>query len=497
MKNIILIRTSTVKQEVESQKKETIEYAKSFGAENIVIIGGVGASAIKLDDQYLFNIQQVYKLIDEGDVQCVYAWMIDRIGRNEEVLMQFKNYLIKHKVQLRIKNPSLFLFDDNGKVNNGMEIAFSLYATMAKQEMEVKQERFKRTRERKKRDGEFHGGKVLFGYRVENKHFVPDETNGKKVQDIFSMYIHQPVSCRYIAREYIKNGTFTISERNVEVFINRLLKNELYKGNTTYPRLIDDETFQCAQDKMANKRIHPKVRYQETQYYLYGLLFDRDPDNPTVFHRMRVKKSEVSYVSYTEKYSININFLDSMVIQILNNLFLKFDYGAMDRYKEEHIEALRGRKNSLIGQVEELEKKDIELDERYFSGTTIRNYDGLKKTIQLKINSFKSEIDSIDVQIVNLNNERYEPIDLYSLSDEERRGICMKYIKVVYATKMDYRNSMINIVTDLGEITVQYNRTTKCFTYTDKDEPQWQPIRIIRNIKGRERDYSNRRTQNL
>lgn len=93
MKNIILIRTSTVKQEVESQKKETIEYAKSFGAENIVIIGGVGASAIKLDDQYLFNIQQVYKLIDEGDVQLrnttwsrrlfvFYLYNIEKYGYN-------------------------------------------------------------------------------------------------------------------------------------------------------------------------------------------------------------------------------------------------------------------------------------------------------------------------------------------------------------------------------------------------------------------------------
>lgn len=488
MRNIVLIRASTVRQEIESQKKEILEYAESFGAKNIVVIGGVGASAIKMDDLYMFNMQQVFDEIEKGDIECVYAWMIDRIGRNEEILMKFKNHLIKHKVQLRVKNPTLYLFDEDGKVNNGMEMAFSLFATMAKQEFEVKKERFHRAKERNKREGKYNGGRILFGYKLdENKRFIPDDVNSEKVRKIFSTYAYQPVAIRYLAKEYIANGTFTISQRHVETFINRMLKKEHYKGNATYPRIISDELFDLVQEKLSNYRILPKVKYTETPYYLQGLLFDRDPDDPTVFHRMRVKKSEVSYMSYTEKYSININFLDSMVIQVLNDLFLKFDYSAMDRYREERIEALNGRKNSLLGQVEELEKKDVELDERYFSGTTIRNYDGLKKTIQLKINSFKSEIDGIDLQISKLDNEMVEPIDLYSLNDEERREVCMKHIDHIYATKMDFRNSMIDITALGTTVTVQYNRTTKCFTYTSSNEPHWQPIKIIRFIEGRKR----------
>ena len=222
MRNIVLIRTSTVKQEVETQKREVIEYASSYGAENIVVIGGAGASAIKLDDQYIFNLQQVYAELEKGDVQCIYAWSIDRIGRNEEVLMQFKNHLIKHNVQLRIKNPTLYLFDEDGKVNSGMEIAFSLFATMAKQEMEVKQERFRRSKARNRIEGKYNGGRILFGYTVdETNHFIVDEVEGRKVYDIFYRYATQPVSIRYLAKEYIANGTFTISQRNVEKCLKR------------------------------------------------------------------------------------------------------------------------------------------------------------------------------------------------------------------------------------------------------------------------------------
>lgn len=490
MKNIVLLRTSTVKQEVESQKKEIIEYAKSFGAENIVIIGGVGASAIKLDDQYLFNIQQVYKLIDEGDVKCVYAWMLDRIGRNEEVLMQFKNYLIKHKVQLRIKNPTLYLFDEDGKVNSGMEIAFSLYATMAKQEMEVKKERFHRSKERNKREGKYNGGRILFGYTVdETNHFIPDEVDSEKVRNIFSTYAYTPVGLRYIARQYIANGTFNLVERNVEAYINRMVKNKNYLGNNTYPRIISDELFNDAQRKLADYRITPKVKYMETPYYLQGLLFEHSGDNPTVYHRMRVKKSEVSYVSYTEKFSLNINLVDSLVIQLLDRLFKAFNYEAVENVRSERIEALRGRKNNLLGQVKELEKKDVELDERYFSGTTIRNYDGLKKTLQLKINSFLNEIEGIDLQISKLENERYEYIDVYSLNDEERRKVCIDNIQAVIAMKIDKWQSSITLEALGTSVVVIYDRKSKCFTFTDKDEPQWQQIRVIRNIKGRIRQY--------
>ena len=149
-KVIALIRTSTEKQEVESQKRELIEYILKDGIneDDIIIVGQKGASAIKLDEAYKRNLDIVYKHIDEGNISAVYAWHLDRIGRNEEVLMNFKYKLIDNKVQLVIKNPSLRLLDEDGSVNAGMEMAFSLFATMAKQEMGTKARRFERAKRR-------------------------------------------------------------------------------------------------------------------------------------------------------------------------------------------------------------------------------------------------------------------------------------------------------------------------------------------------------------
>ena len=136
MKKIIaLVRTSTDKQEVESQITEVKNYilCDGYTDENIIVVGGSGASAIKIDEAYRKNINTVYNLIDEGNITAVYAFAIDRIGRNEEVLFHFKNYLVANAVQLVICNPSLRLLNEDGSVNGGVELAFSLFATTAKQ----------------------------------------------------------------------------------------------------------------------------------------------------------------------------------------------------------------------------------------------------------------------------------------------------------------------------------------------------------------------------
>ena len=64
-KGIILTRTSTTRQEIESQKQELIDYAIADGYKknDLIIIEGVGASATKLNDVYLAEIEKLYNTI--------------------------------------------------------------------------------------------------------------------------------------------------------------------------------------------------------------------------------------------------------------------------------------------------------------------------------------------------------------------------------------------------------------------------------------------------
>ena len=78
---ILLIRVSTTRQEIETQRKELIELATSDGWKNedLIFVEGVGASAIKFNKLYEKQLDELYDTLDNNDIAAVYAWEISRI----------------------------------------------------------------------------------------------------------------------------------------------------------------------------------------------------------------------------------------------------------------------------------------------------------------------------------------------------------------------------------------------------------------------------------
>ena len=80
---------------------------------------------------------------------------------------------------------------------------------------------------------------IPFGYRIEDEKAVPDEVDAAKLRTLFN--------------EYLDCGSMLAAARKAGVekthsMIGRMLRNEAYLGTEFYPRLIDDETFQKAQE---------------------------------------------------------------------------------------------------------------------------------------------------------------------------------------------------------------------------------------------------------
>ena len=175
MKVIIWSRCSTTNQEIESQIKETEEYAISLGynRNDFIYIGSVGASAVKMNNIYMKDIEKLYQLLDGGSVGAVICWHLNRLARNDVKALEIKEKLINTKTQLHVKEPSITLFNNNGEVDAGAELVFSIFATMSKQqalELKAKQKRgIAKNRELKK----FNGGGVQYGYQLdENNYFI-------------------------------------------------------------------------------------------------------------------------------------------------------------------------------------------------------------------------------------------------------------------------------------------------------------------------------------
>lgn len=285
MKAICIIRTSTDRQRIEEQRAEVIgmAHADGYTDNDIEVIGRCGASAIKLDEAYLENLNELYRRIESGDVAVVYAWAIDRIGRDEVVLMQLKNTLIQHRIQLVIKNPSLVLLNADGSVNSGVEIAFSLFSTMAKQEMEQKKQRFHRGKKQNAENGKFNGGTVPFGYDLDERGFyVLHPTEASNVRLAFELMASNKYTVAGVTNELRARGVMYNGRLITYQFVASLLKNTAYKGmrnkyafNKVYPRIVSDELFAEAQCVKNNNNSN---KGKATKHHNLAALLIRCPD---------------------------------------------------------------------------------------------------------------------------------------------------------------------------------------------------------------------------
>lgn len=463
-KIIILVRISTVKQEILTQKKELVCLAASDGWEedDMIVIEGVGASAIKLNDIYLEEMQQLYSTIEENDIAAVYAWEISRIGRNEEILMRFKNFLIARKIQLVIKNPSLRLLNNDGSVNNGIELAFSLFATMSKQEMEIKQERFKRAKERNRAEGKYNGGRIKLGYKLdENKHFIENKERAQLVRDIFDWYING-MSLKKIYDILVDMGIYS-SLKNFSTGGKRvgyILRDSAYIGNETYPQIVNKDIFDQAQEVLSNRR---KWHNSENIYYCKGLIKDTTT-NCTLIARLGTL---VYYLRHRiHSIALNMNVMDYIALYSANVLIAHLN--AREAQTNENEYKLRIEENNRIvkskqKQIEEYEKANqraIEMNIMRPEHFPEERLNILLKQNDNAIQSLKTALNDIlteNTRMQNWLNGNVQFINtILDVSDEKRKEMIDAVIERIEITKIEQHHFHIVVKNKIGFIDNTY-----------------------------------------
>lgn len=271
-------------------------YAKDCGYNKFQEYGTTESGFLKEDDKQGWNLITSF-IKEHPSYRTIICTELSRLGRDEEILMHIKNYLIANKIQLIIKDINFELFNRFGETDPSKEIIFSLYASMAKTEMLQKKERFKRALTEYKRLGYSIGGKVLFGYnrvcdgklRYKNT-YVINEDEAKEIRTIYDWYLYgidgdsTKSSIAQITFECRAKGfsKYLWSKRNV----NKCLKEKAYTGSKitanrrknaaywnykditapkyvlgnsyecSYPRIIQDTIFDSVQSKLDKKGTH-------------------------------------------------------------------------------------------------------------------------------------------------------------------------------------------------------------------------------------------------
>lgn len=286
---ILFLRVSTHKQSLDSQEVSLREQAHNSGFtdEQIHVIKNT-ESASKLEEEEREGLNELYREIDKGDVDCVRIWELSRLSRKVEVLTSIRKRLLNAKVQLYCNNPQFTLLtEDRTKIDKMSDLVFSIFSILAEQEIIEKKERFARGKRNKALKGRFTGGQLPFGYCYDKdtKIIIPEEIkedgslgDAALVRTIFNLY-ENGISQVGLAKYFYERGRTQLTSS----LINNILTNRAYTGEeseekvrhanrrgkpsewTAYPRrypvIITKEQFErCREIAKANNTKLSKAR---------------------------------------------------------------------------------------------------------------------------------------------------------------------------------------------------------------------------------------------
>ena len=239
-------------QSIEGQLRVCNEYAK---ANDIQIVDKYIDQAMSGTNDKRPDFQRMLKDSKKKQWDYVIVYKFDRFSRNIFDSTVCEHELNKNGVKL------LSAMEKIPDAPEGINLK-SLLQSMNHYYSDELSQKVKRGMRETRLKGLFQGGQVLYGYRVENRKIVPDETNSEIVKYIFTEYSKG----KYV-REIISNLKEKGITKNGKPFeeekVFKMLNNECYLGkyikdgeefNNMYPRIIDDELFNlCQSRKRVNK----------------------------------------------------------------------------------------------------------------------------------------------------------------------------------------------------------------------------------------------------
>lgn len=485
MKAILLVRVSTKAQDFDEQEREIYDMAIKDGykPEDIIPVCEK-ESGIKLSEEERAGLNRMKELIEsDPTINCVYCWEVSRITRRKKINFSVLDYLLSHKVQLIVKNPSIRLIKDNGEIDEGAEMVFTLFSQMAESEMRTKQARWKRTKDAMKKQGYYRGGPITFGYTVDSTgKFIINEEEANVVREIFNMYLSGKHSTLTIAKEMIERGIHKGSENIARRWIIKLIKNKDYcgQGKNVYPALIDEEIIDKCREMSKENCTKPKKVY--TNYY-FGKEILRCPKCGGL---LAVKKNRMAYACVQcDKVNISVNAIDSALwyasfgIYIANTL----NANANDRIAiQKQIMDIDTKISVANKSIKDIESRMIAIEEKaYVEGTMsieraekyIADLNEKVKVEQNSITNWTNQRYIKQQQLVQMdNNKPYNLDTLVSIKDDkERFDIIHSVFDAAFIDKISYGKYTLSVYPIGWDKPIKYTLDTRNYKiFTDVTE---------------------------
>ena len=270
MKAVIYARYSCDNQReesIEGQLRECNEFAQK---NDYVVVNTYidRAMSAKTDDRPQF--QKMIRESASHQFDVVIVWKLDRFCRNR--------YDSAHNKMLLKKN-NVKVVSATEAISEGAEgiILESMLEGIAEYYSAELSEKVIRGMTENALKCQYNGGNVTLGYKIdEEKHYQIDELIAPFIVEAFNMYIAGKQSKEIV--EYLNNnGVRTNGGKPItKTTITSILQNRKYIGEYRYrdvvkangvPAIIDEETFELAQERLAKNR-HAPAAYKAPERYI-------------------------------------------------------------------------------------------------------------------------------------------------------------------------------------------------------------------------------------
>jgi site-specific DNA recombinase len=329
-------------------------------------------------------LERMLREADAGRFELLLVYKVDRLARSTRGLAQLLEQLDGDGVGFRSASEP---FDTTSSAGRMMVQMLGVFAEF---ERATIVERVIAGMERKASRGEWTGGAIPYGYRLdaERRHLEPDPLETPLVEEVFDRYVRRRDGATTIARSLTDNGYRT---KNGKPFnpqaVFTILRNRVYLGEINYrgshypaphPPLISTETFERAQQILAERGETAGLRRSnQSDYLLTGLVSCNRCGKRYIGAAARAKAGRYRYyVCFSrQRYGRKHCDGDNLPADLLEELILKQLVHVLDdtpllqqAITEAHAEldADRPRRERLLDQLgAEAKKVDAALD-RYF-----------------------------------------------------------------------------------------------------------------------------------
>lgn len=441
MKNKMTIgylRASTTeqRQDVEHQRRSIEKYAKANDMNvDKWFSEYISAFSTSINDRE--KIQEVKKLAEENKIENLIVFETSRIARNMEDGLNIIDFFSMHNVKVySVKDNKCINREQIDKLFNAIQMFFNEQASRDTSA------RVKSAKKLAKEKGLYLGGRILFGFKVENQKLVVDEDKRDIIIELYRTYVN--LGCRS-AIDYLSQYTdkYTVNQTILQ-----------YMCNSAMIQIVGQDIYDNFMNVKLSRKNEGTVKTNKSQVKLEGLLFhDKcggklsiDYNRGKLVFRCRKCKHKRS-VSAKKSFSgdrLTAN-VEHRVIDLLDGLDkdkLITKYDELSNHKADLLKmqiertekTLRDKKKELTKAQNNMQKllaSDMDLSVIEVATTTIKQMESFIEQLTEDLDKKKSELKA-EEQMKDKNEELIDSLldfkNLYRNGTVEQQKIILNQL---------------------------------------------------------------------